>query len=255
MELSFGMIFGSFVAGLITFLAPCTLPLVPPFLGAIAGVNQKDLGDPEALFLYRHRLLRNAILYVLGFSIIFIVFGLAFTWIGTVLAARIWIQRIGGGALILFGLLVLGVLRPSWFVTEHRIRVPGMLGSGSGWHAFLIGILFALGWSPCVGPLLGSILFLASRSATVLEGAFLLAVFALGLGLPFIITAALIGRAITSFSRLDRAAKVLNVISGIFLVGIGALLVVDRFGFTFGLMQRYLIDTFPRFEEFLLRFL
>lgn len=255
MEFSLSMIIGSFFGGVITFLAPCTLPLVPPFLGAIAGVGQTDLQGPDALVLYRRRLLRNAVLYVLGFSLVFIAFGLAFAWVGTVLMARIWIQRIGGIILVLFGLMVLGVLKPAWLARERRIRIPGLLGSGSGWHAFLIGVLFALGWSPCVGPLLGSILFLAARSATVFQGAFLLGVFSLGLGLPFILTAVLVGKAVTSFSRLDRAARILNSISGIFLVLIGFLLVIDRFGFTFGMMQRYLIEMFPGFEGFLLRFL
>lgn len=252
-EFGLALIISSFIAGVFTFFAPCTLPLVPAFLGIISGVKGGDLNDPEKLKNYRWKIFSNALFYVLGFSLIFILFGLSFSFLGKIAVIRLLIQRIGGILIILFGLFLLGWLKMGFLNAEKQIRVPKLLESASKANSFGIGALFALGWSPCVGPLLGSILFLAANSATVVQGTFLLVVFSLGLAVPFLLTALLIGKAFTAFGRWNKAITVINKVAGIFLVALGALLASNQFTPVFN----FLISYFTRLQfygEFINRF-
>lgn len=253
-EFGIALVLSSFIAGFFTFFAPCTLPLVPAFLGVISGVRQEELSDPENIKRLRWKIFSNAIFYVIGFSLIFILFGVAFSLLGQIYVVRIWIQRLGGILVILFGLVLMGVLKIPALSSDKQIRAPGLFKSASKANAFGIGVLFALGWSPCVGPLLGSILFLASGSGTVLQGTFLLTVFALGLAIPFLITALLIGRAFFAFSRWVGALKTINIIAGIFLIGLGILLVSDQFTQVFNQFRGWLLQ-FQFYEEYINRFL
>ena len=253
-EFGIALVFSSFIAGVFTFFAPCTLPLVPAFLGVIAGVKPEDMNNPEKLKGMRWKIFTNAIFYVLGFSLIFILFGIAFSFLGQFLVIRIWLQRIGGIMIVLFGLVLLNWLKIPFLSSEKQIHVPKLFQSAGKTNSFGIGALFALGWSPCVGPLLGSILFLASGSGTILEGTFLLVVFSLGLAIPFLVTALLIGKAFSAFGRWATGLKIINGIAGIFLITLGVLLLTDQFTPVFNQFRGFL-QQFQFYEEYINRFL
>lgn len=254
MELGLGLIVSSFIAGLFTFFAPCTLPLVPAFLGVISGVGHEDLNDPGQVKKLRGKIFSNAIFYVLGFSAIFILFGIAFSALGQILVIRTLIQKIGGILIIIFGLFLMGAFKIKFLNAERQIRAPKLFKTASRANSFGIGALFALGWSPCVGPLLGTILLFASGSGTLAAGTLLLVMFSAGLAIPFLITALLIGRAFTAFKRWNRALKIINIIAGIFLIALGVLLITNQFENVFNSLRGYLFR-FEFYEEFINRFL
>lgn len=228
----------AFVAGLLMFLAPCTLPIVPGYLAFIAG--GATAGNEQSK---KRRVVINAIAFVVGFSAVFILLGTFAGAAGNLLGP--WkeaLSRAAGAIIIIFGLTMLGVVRIPILSGEKRMAVPHFLTIGKPHSSFLIGVLFALGWSPCIGPILGSILLFASTSATAMQGAILLTVFSLGLGLPFIATAFLLERAGAYISRYSNFVSVLSIIGGIILVLLGilmltgsmALLVTWGFGFLEG---------------------
>ena len=210
----------SFVAGVLTFFAPCTLPLVPAFLGIISGSKINDLRDPEKLKIVRWSIFKNAIGYVIGFSIIFVLFGAVFSFLGMALLFKELIGRIGGMFIIAFGLVLLGWLNIPGLNSGRHITVPGLFNKVSLFNSFLLGAVFAVGWSPCVGPLLGSVLLLASTSGTVWEGIFLLVMFSVGLGIPFLLTALLIGKAFSSFGGWGRVLEIINKTAVVFLISL-----------------------------------
>ena len=208
----------AFLAGVLMFLAPCTLPIVPGYLAFIAGAGAS-----------RRRLLCNAFAFVIGFSIVFILLGLFAAFVGGVLGPwRSALARASGLIIILFGLTMLGVVRVSVLANEKRFHIPHFLALGRPESSLLIGVLFALGWSPCVGPILGTILLFASTSATALQGALLLGIFSLGLGLPFVATALLLDQASSLFARHSRLAHVLSIGGGVVLVGVGVLMLLGQ---------------------------
>ena len=221
MDLS--LIPAAFIAGVLMFLAPCTLPIVPGYLAFIAG-------SPEGKGS-RKRILWNALAFVVGFSIVFVALGASAGLLGAFVAPwKALISRAAGALIILFGLTMLGLIRLPALSSEHHIRVPKFLMLGRWQSSALIGALFALGWSPCIGPILATILFLASGSATALSGAFLLGVFSLGLGIPFLLTAALMHSGQNMFGKWGTTSKVLSYIGGAVLMLIGALMLTDHMG-------------------------
>lgn len=253
-EFGLALIVSSFVAGVFTFFAPCTLPLVPAFLGVISGVKQEDMADQEKLKKLKWKIFDNAVFYVLGFSLVFILFGVAFSLLGKIFFLRIWLQRIGGILIILLGLFLMGLLKISWLNAERQIHVPKLMQTANKTNSFGIGALFALGWSPCVGPLLGSVLLLASQSGTILQGTFLLIVFSAGLAVPFLITSLLVGRAYTAFSRWNKAITAVNIIAGMFLIVLGILLVSNQFTPAFNYLRALLLR-FDFYQNFVSKFL
>ncbi len=207
----------AFLAGILMFLAPCTLPIVPGYLAFIAGG--------------RGKVVRNAAAFVLGFSIIFILLGTFAAFFGAILAPwHALLGRFAGVVIIIFGLTMLGLLRLPGLGSDHHIRLPKFLAVGHPQSSFLIGALFALGWSPCVGPILGTVLLFASTSATALSGTILLAAFSLGLGLPFILAAVFIEKLHGSFAGWSRLIQTLSYIGGIVLVLLGVLMVLGDMG-------------------------
>ncbi len=272
-EFNLAIIISSFIAGALTFFAPCTLPLIPAFLGIISGAKVEDIRDPEKFKTIRWRIFKNAVFYCLGFSLVFILFGVSISFVSQVLGYQDWLQRIGGALIILFGLVLLGWLRwPSFNLSRlfRPVRSKTSIGTSADMpsasrtsngithvsliNSFLLGALFAIGWSPCVGPLLGSILLLASTSATVFQGTFLLVVFSAGLALPFLLTALLIGKAFLAFGKWGKFLEIVNKIAGIFLVALGFLLITGQFGFILGQFKSYFYQ-FYFFEVFINKFL
>ena len=214
----------AFLAGVLMFLAPCTLPIVPGYLAFIAGVS------PGGEARGRGRIIRNAIAFVIGFSVVFILLGTFAGFLGgTVGPWREILSRFAGVIIILFGLTMLGVFQLPFLTTEWRARVPRFLTIGRPESSALIGALFALGWSPCIGPILGTILFVAS-SAGAIQGALLLSVFSLGLGLPFILSAIFIERLGEWVANLGRITVILSYVGGTVLVVIGTLMLLGDMG-------------------------
>lgn len=227
------LIIPAFIAGLLTFLAPCTLPLVPGYLGFISGVSAKDMKDPKNPAGLRKRVFKNGIMYVLGFTLVFMILGTLFSAAGSALVQyRIWLGRIGGLFVIFFGLYLMHIFNLPFFSaldSEKRFNFAKKLTPGKPSSAFIFGMTFAFGWTPCVGPVLGTILALAASKTTIFQGGFLLFVFSLGLAIPFLAIALGIGHATEYIKKISKYLNIISIIGGIFLVIIGVLLVTDSF--------------------------
>lgn len=229
--MEFSLIIPAFVAGILTFLAPCTLPLVPGYLGFISGVSAQDLKDPLKSKSARRKIFLNGLLFVIGFSFIFILLGSLFGLGGSALVEyRLWLSRIGGIFVMLFGLFMIGVLRLPFLNIEKHLTGVKALKPGNPTNSLIFGATFAFGWTPCVGPILGSILTLAAASATVGQGAFLLSVFSLGLALPFLLIAGGIGSASNYIAKLSKYLNVISIVGGVFLIFLGILLFTNKLG-------------------------
>jgi len=228
MDLS--LIIPIFIAGVLTFLAPCTLPLVPGYLGFISGSSLEDLKDPAKAKGARWKIFSNGFFFMLGFSAVFIVMGTLVGFIGATLLApyRLWLGRIGGIFVILFGLFMLNVLKLPFLQREFQVKTPALLERGKSSNSFILGSAFAFGWTPCVGPILGSVLLLASTSTTALQGGLMLSIFSAGLAIPFLLIAIGIGSASRYIQNITKYLKVVSVIGGIFLIFLGILLLTDN---------------------------
>lgn len=220
----------AFVAGVLSFLSPCVLPLVPSYLGFLTGMTLPEVS------VRRHRVLLHALLFVGGFSLIFVLLGASATALGQALNYyQVWLQRVGGVLIILFGLICLGVFNVQLFSRERRVQLDrkpvGYLGS------VLVGMAFAAGWTPCIGPVLGGILGLAATSGDVSRGMALLAVYSAGLALPFLIAAVAVESFLDWFQRFRRFLPWVMRISGALLVVVGVLLVTGEFTRMAGWLQ------------------
>ncbi|MGC9602813.1 MAG: cytochrome c biogenesis protein CcdA [Minisyncoccia bacterium] len=217
----------AFIAGLLMFLAPCTLPIVPGYLAFISGSGAFGNGQ----YNRRGRVVINAVAFVLGFSVVFIVLGVFAGTIGSLLGPwRDTLGRLAGAIIIIFGLTMLGVLRIPILSNDRHMAVPHFLTIGKPHSSLLIGALFALGWSPCIGPILGSILLFAGTSATAGQGALLLLVFSLGLGVPFIASALLLTEASALIAKHATVATDLSMVGGALLVVLGMLMLFGDMG-------------------------
>lgn len=250
MEIAFGLIASAFFAGLLTFLAPCTLPLVPAYLGFISGVSTKDLEDPEKAKEARRKIVLNGVFFILGFSVIFIAFGTLAGFLGqSLVTSRDIIAKVGGVFIVIFGLFMLGVFKIPVLQLDKRIKIPSFLHVGKPTSSFVIGSTFAVGWTPCVGPILGSILLLASTSTTALQGGFLLAVFSLGLAIPFIFLAFAFSKATQYIQKITKYLKWVSIIGGVFLVILGGLLFTNNFSLV--IQYGYTLFSFINYEGIL----
>jgi len=232
MDLS--LVVPAFIAGLLTFLAPCTLPLVPGYLGFIGGVSVNDLKDKNKAGRARRRIFINGVFYVIGFSVVFILLGSVFGLAGSFLSTnRIWLSRVGGIFVIFFGLYLMHVFNLPVFKflnSEKKFNFANKLKPGSPTSSFIFGATFAFGWTPCVGPILGSILFLASTSGTVFQGALLLMVFSFGLGIPFLLIALGFGHATKYITKISKYLNIISFVDGLFLLFLGILVLTDNLG-------------------------
>ena len=221
----------AFVAGLISFLSPCVLPLVPGYVSLIsgAGVEQLKLKEGE---LFR-KVMLNSAAFIIGFSIVFITLGAISTEVGQVLAQyKSLLARIAGVVIILFGLHLTGILQIKALLADTRLH--GLKGSSSAWGAFVIGFAFAFGWTPCVGPILAVVLGFAATQDTVWKGIFLLAIYSAGLAVPFLLTSLGIERFLKFYNRFKFHMHAVEVASGVLLIGLGILLVMGRFALISG---------------------
>ncbi len=220
-----------FVAGLISFLSPCVLPLVPGYVSLISGVGVEQLKLKEGE-LFR-KVMLNSAAFIIGFSIVFITLGAISTEVGQVLAQyKSLLARIAGVVIILFGLHLTGILQIKALLADTRLH--GLKGSSSAWGAFVIGFAFAFGWTPCVGPILAVVLGFAAAQDTVWKGILLLAIYSAGLAVPFLVTSLGIERFLKFYNRFKFHMHAVEVASGALLIGLGILLVMGRFALISG---------------------
>lgn len=219
----------AFIAGFLTFFAPCTLPLVPGYISFISGVSFDDINNIDSLRKLRAKVFFNGLSFVFGFSLIFMFFGLAAGFGGSLfLTHRILIARLGGFFVILFGLFMLDIVKLKFLRRDYRLPTPKIFKPNSTLNAAVLGAVFAFGWTPCIGPVLGSILFLASTSSTAGSGALLLLIFSAGLAIPFLLVAAGIGSAMRLIGKYQKILKTINIIGGLFLILVGLLMLSDK---------------------------
>ncbi len=229
----------SFIAGLLTFLAPCTLPLVPGYLAFISGVSLDELKNSGKAAAIRRKVFLNGLFYVIGFSAVFILLGSLFGLGGAALVKyRLWFSRIGGIFVIFFGFFMLGAFKLPFLLREKQFTLSRGLRPGNPLSSLIFGAAFAFGWTPCIGPVLGSILVLASSSATLAQGALLLAVFSSGLAVPFLAVALGVGSASRYLAKFDRVLRYFSVVGGVFLIILGILLLTNSFGVWIGYVYR-----------------
>jgi cytochrome c-type biogenesis protein len=216
---------GAFVAGIVSFVSPCVLPIVPPSLAFIAGVGFDQL-TAEGEGAARRRVVMATIAFVLGFTTIFVLLGATASTIGQLLQAyRETLAIIAGAVIILLGLHFLGVFRIMMLYREARVEVRNRPLGLPG--AYVAGLAFAFGWTPCVGPILSTILVVAGARETALEGAGLLLVYALGIGIPFVLAAAFMGAFMGFMKKFRRHLGVMEKVIGLFLIIAGVLIMTD----------------------------
>ena len=232
-------IVAALLAGMLSFLSPCVLPLVPPYLVYLTGTSLEGLADAQPEPQVRRRTILAAAIFVLGFTTVFVALGASASVIGAVLRAYSnELAIVAGIGIVIMGLHFLGVTPIAWLMQEKRLEVGKPVGL---WGAYLMGLAFAFGWTPCIGPILAAILAIAASEATVAKGAAMLAVYSLGLGIPFIVAAlavepfaAFLARFKANLGYVEKAMGGLLVLTGIgFLTGV------------VGQMSYWLLDTFP----------
>lgn len=208
-------------AGLLSFLSPCVLPLIPAYLSFMTGLTTAELESGSVSW---RRTVVPALLFVAGFSLVFVSLGASASVIGQYLVQyRAVIEKVAGLAVIAFGVLMLGIIRVPWLYSEARVDLGKARSFGRG-AAFVMGMAFAAGWTPCVGPILGSILALAGSSGDVGQGALLLLAYSAGLGVPFVMVALLFAQLKPLMRWLNRHSLVINRVAGSLLIVVGALI-------------------------------
>lgn len=223
------LIIAAFIAGILTFVAPCTLPLIPGYLAFIGGTSLRDLSDPKKKKRAKRKIIINSLFYVAGFSVVFVALGSLAGFIGGALTPwRMWLTRIGGALVILFGLFMMGIFKLPFLEKGLQFSAKTKFKTGTPTNSLILGASFGFGWTPCIGPVLGSILTLASTSTTVGQGAFLLSIFSLGLGLPFVLIAFGIGSASSVIKKITGYLNIVSIVGGVFLVVMGLLLLTNN---------------------------
>jgi cytochrome c-type biogenesis protein len=236
-------VIAAFAAGAISFLSPCVLPLVPGYVSYIAG---QSLSSPSARSMPpgRLRVIGLSLCFVLGFSTVFVILGASASALGQLLLAYRYELNIAGGLVVVgFGLLAVGVLRPWWLMRE--LHVHAVPASGRPIAAYILGLAFALGWSPCIGPILGAILTVGAAAATVNQGMALLAVYSLGLGVPFLVAAAFTNGLSARLKSMRRTGRLLQMLTGGLMIAMGIAMItgeLSRFSY-------WLLSTFPQLSS------
>lgn len=232
------------VAGLVSFLSPCVLPLVPPYLIYLTGATIEHVSHDETAKASKRAVMLAALMFVLGFSTVFVALGASASFIGSFI--RAWsaqLSIVAGIVIIIMGLHFLGLTRIGFLMREGRLTAPKPVGL---WGAYVMGLAFAFGWTPCIGPILAAILSVAAAEDTVVKGAGLLAVYSAGLGIPFLLAALMIERFSSLFNRMKRHLATVER-------GIGVLMVLTGIAFLTGTISNvsiWLLETFPALQNF-----
>ncbi|MBI4475379.1 MAG: cytochrome c biogenesis protein CcdA [Acidobacteria bacterium] len=220
-------IFAAFLAGLISFLSPCVLPLVPGYLSIISGFSLDQLKDEQKQGVLKRSVVLNSVMFIIGFSITFITLGASATVLGQFLMSRMQLlYRIAGLIIIIFGLHLTGIFKINFLYQDKRLH---NVGKPRGmWGALVLGLAFAFGWSPCIGPILAGILAIAGTKQSVLQGVLLLAVYSAGLGVPFLLTSLGLNRFLSFYSRFKRHFHAVEVTSGVLVMAVGVLILTNN---------------------------
>lgn len=229
------------IAGLLSFISPCILPLILPYISLISGISISTIKEGQITSKDRLTIILSTLFFVIGFTIVFIVFGVVAGQFGGILAeAKNILSKVAGAIIIIFGLHILGIIRIPFLDYEARIKnFPTQRANFL--TAFIMGLLFAFGWTPCIGPILGSIIGIAFYEGNTTYGAILLSVYSIGLAIPFFIVAIFINSAVSLIAKLKNVVRFVEIVSGIILILIGIALITDFLGVISG----YLLDLFP----------
>lgn len=232
----------AFVAGILSFISPCVLPLIPGYISFISGLTLEEMQGAGSVSTSRRQVIIASLAFVMGFTVIFVAMGASATALGKFLYNQAPIlEKIAGTLLVIFGLHMMGVFRIRLLESDKRIqsnRKPaGPLG------AFLVGTAFAFAWTPCIGPILGGILAMASSRESVGEGMQMLAAYSLGLGIPFLLTSIAINQFFAAAATIRRHYRAIEIVSGALLIIVGLLIFFDQFT----LIVKYLTPYLPAF--------
>ena len=216
------------LAGLASFLSPCILPMIPSYLAFITGISLEELSQDQNLKKVRKSVITNSLFFILGFSILFIAMGASATFLGKFLSRNIrWLEIIGGSLVVILGLHFAGLFKIKFLDREKKIHLNkkplGLFGT------ILVGMAFGAGWTPCVGPILGSILTMAAATQDIAKGIILLISYSVGLGIPFLLAGLLIHKFFEYFKTIQKYFRVITLVGGILLVIIGLLLITGYF--------------------------
>jgi cytochrome c-type biogenesis protein len=231
-------------AGIVSFLSPCVLPLVPPYMIYLTGATIERVVDNEAVVASKSAVMMSALAFVFGFSTVFVALGASASVIGALI--RAWsaqLSFIAGIAILVMGLHFLGVTRIGALMRERRLTAPKPIGL---WGSYVMGLAFAFGWTPCIGPILAAILSVAASEATVTRGAGLLAVYSAGLGIPFLLAAFAIERFSSFFSRIKHHLGTIERAMGVLLVATGIAFLTG----SVSTISIWLLETFPSLQNF-----
>jgi cytochrome c-type biogenesis protein len=232
----------AFAAGFLSFVSPCVLPLIPGYISFVSGVSLDEMRGESSTTASRSQVFITSLAFVLGFSIVFVALGATATAIGKFLLDQLpLLSKIAGAILIVFGLHTMGVFRLAFLETEKRMHTQRKPAGPLG--AFLVGLAFAFGWTPCIGPILGGILAIAGSKNSISEGVTLLAVYSLGLGIPFLLTSLAINQFFGAAKRIRRYYHAIELTSGALLIAIGVLIITGQLT----IITRYLQPYLPSF--------
>lgn len=214
---------GAFIAGLLSFLSPCVLPLIPSYIMYITGISYADMLAEHPSHIIRQKSILHSLSFICGFTVVFVLLGASATFIGSFLHEHaVIIRKVGGILLVFLGLHVTGLLPFKFLLGEKRVTIKHKPAGYAG--SFLVGIVFAAGWTPCIGPILAAILAVAATEDKVYQGILLLLLYSMGLGVPFFLSALAMHRFLAMFNRFKKYIRICEVITGIFLMVIGVLI-------------------------------
>jgi cytochrome c-type biogenesis protein len=215
--------FGAFIAGLLSFLSPCVLPLIPSYITYITGISFADLQAERPTHVIRRKSILHSLSFIFGFTVVFVLLGASATYLGSFMNENAaLIRKVGGVLLVLLGLHVTGLFHLKFLLGEKRVSLKDKPTGYAG--SFLVGIAFAAGWTPCIGPILAAILAVAATEESVYQGILLLLLYSMGLGVPFFLSAFAMNRFLVVFNRFKKFIPVFEIITGIFLIIIGVLI-------------------------------
>ena len=233
-------LFGAFIAGVLSFISPCVLPLIPGYLSFISGVSLEEMRggavpvggaiavDMGMTAAAKRQVIVTSLFFILGFSLVFISLGASATYLGQFLMERLTIfGKIAGVLLVIFGLHTMGVFKIGWLLQEKRMQTNSKPSTMIG--ATVVGISFAFGWTPCIGPILSAILLVAAQQESVGQGIVLLSVYSLGLAIPFLLAALAINQFFIAFKKIRRYYHAIEIVSGALMIIIGVLIFTNRF--------------------------
>lgn len=237
-------IFTALLFGLLSFVSPCVLPIVPGYLSFISGISYEEMQQSDSRARVRNRVLLTSLLFVLGFSTVFIALGASATALGQFLhEQKNIISKVAGVVIIILGLHMTGIVKIPFLNYEKRFQSSGKQIGLLG--AYVIGLAFAFGWTPCIGPILSGILLIASQQDTILKGVILLTAYSLGLGIPFLLAGLSLSVFFNVFNKFKRHLHTVEVVGGVLLIGVGALIMTNYLTIISG----YLAKWFPFLNE------